>query len=180
LGGVFFRLQVAMTVPVFRPLLSRISGTLSLCAILVVLALFSDPASAAPRALFKTAAFGAPDTLEVFVLYVQFEEEVPDETGTTGTGSFGSDKDISYDLDPNGESIRRSADYLTKRFQFAQDYFDKVSGGRVVIKPRLFPEPRQNGLVPVESYRLKRMKSYNPALEYWSFRFPKKTMEIVF
>jgi hypothetical protein len=154
-----------MTVPVFRPLLSRISGTLSLCAILVVLALFSDPASAAPRALFKTAAFGAPDTLEVFVLYVQFEEEVPDETGTTGTGSFGSDKDISYDLDPNGESIRRSADYLTKRFQFAQDYFDKVSGGRVVIKPRLFPEPRQNGLVPVESYRLKRMKSYNPALE---------------
>ncbi len=124
------------------------------------------PAAAAPAKLFKSAAIGTPDTLEVFVLYVEFaSEELSDEKSTTGWGTFGSDKD-KYDLDPNGSSLRRSAYYLTKRFEFAQDYFDKVSGGRVVIKPRIFPAPNANNDSLVVPIRLsKRMKAYNPALE---------------
>ncbi len=131
-------------------------------------ALAPDPAHAAPRPspfLAKTAANGEPDTLEVFVLYVEFKDETDaaDEPGTTGKGTFGSDKDLDYELDPNG-SVRLRTPYLTRRFEFAQDYFDKVSGGRVVIEPRIFPPPSNDSVVT--PLRLEeRMKFYNPAFE---------------
>jgi len=107
-----------------------------------------------------------PDTLDVFVLYVEFEDEgdANNEATTTGKGYFGSDKDMSYTLDPNGEQIRRSAYYLTKRFEFAQNYFDKVSGGRVVIRPRIFPPPGGDSLITPPKLD-DRMKAYNPAFE---------------
>lgn len=127
------------------------------------------PAQAAPARpvplLAKTTAVSDPDTLEVFVLYVEFKHETDadDEPGTTGLGYFGSDKDISYKLDPNG-SFRYNAPYLVKHFEFAQNYFDKVSGGRVVIRPRIFPPPGGDSVVtPIQLHD--RMKAYNPALE---------------
>ncbi len=128
-------------------------------------------------ALGAAAALFAPspaqaqpvDTLEVFVLYIEFEDErdAGDEPTTTGRGVFGSatGKDHEYTLDPTGSAKRRSADYLLKRFDFAQDYFDKVSGGRVVIKPRIFPPPDGNNLVNNPPRLKDRMKAYNPAFE---------------
>lgn len=117
----------------------------------------------------KTAsAQSAPlDTLEVFCLYVEFaSEEVngkDDEAATTGKGTFGSDKEISYTLDPNGESIRKSTFYLDKHFEFARNYYEKVSGGRITVVPRFFPRPNGDGLIE-KPFRLpQRMKAYNPA-----------------
>src|SRR5450631_2690351 len=102
-----------------------------------IISLFCGIASAAlPHPLFKAAAIGStPDTLEVFVMYVEFQDETDanDEPGTTGLGTFGSDKDFSYTLDPNGSKIRSSRYYLEKHFEFARNYFDKVSNGRLVI-----------------------------------------------
>ncbi len=117
--------------------------------------------SAAPPVSAQT-----PDTLEVFVLYIEFlDEGSNNEPGTTGRGVFGSDPDLTYTLDPNG-TFRRSAAYLEKRFEFARDYFDKVSDGRVVIlPPRLFPAADPDGLVNGIPNLRDRMKAYNPALQ---------------
>ena len=43
----------------------------------------------------------AVDTLDVFVLRVQFKEESPNNSLTTGTGLFDSDT-ATYNLDPSG------------------------------------------------------------------------------
>lgn len=110
------------------------------------------------------------DTLDVFVLYIEFEDEgdANNEPTTTGRGTFGSatGADHNYALDPNSPSFRRSAYYLTKRFEYVQNYFDQVSGGRVVIKPRIFPPPTasQDSLITPPRL-LERMKFYNPAFE---------------
>jgi M6 family metalloprotease-like protein len=123
--------------------------------------------AAAPRPLFKSMANGQPDTLEVWVIYVQFERELDaeDVASTTGNGWFGSDKDRlkynNYTLDPGDETVRRNRDYLLRHFDFARDYFNKVSGGRVVIVPRILPE---NGDVNIVQLNEK-MKFYNPAIE---------------
>ncbi|HEX2613759.1 MAG TPA: hypothetical protein VHO02_09205, partial [Fibrobacteria bacterium] len=71
----------------------------------------------------------------------------------------------SYKLDPNGSFRGQYPHYLLKHFDFAQSYFDKVSGGRVVIRPRIFPPPVGSDSL-ITPLRLKdRMKAYNPALE---------------
>ena len=86
------------------------------------------------------ASFAA-DTLEVFALLVQFQEEKTDNSLTTGTGVFDSDnkeKD-AYSLDPPGR--RGSPSYWLKHFDFANNYFNAVSGGKLVVKARVFPDP---------------------------------------
>ena len=86
------------------------------------------------------ASFAA-DTLEVFALLVQFQEEKTDNSLTTGTGVFDSDnkeKD-AYSLDPPGR--RGSPSYWLKHFDFANNYFKAVSGGKLVVKARVFPDP---------------------------------------
>src|SRR5690606_5610541 len=119
--------------------------------------------------LAKTAANGEPDTLEVFVLYVEFADETQggssDDPGTTGKGTFGSDtRYTDYTLDPNGPTLRQSAYYLTKRFELMQDYFGKVSAGQVVMEPRLFPPPAGDSIM-APLHLSTRMASYNPAIE---------------
>ena len=53
--------------------------------------------------LFATFPSFAADTLEVFVLRVQFKEEKTDNSLTTGTGLFDSgEKSENYSLDPSG------------------------------------------------------------------------------
>ena len=89
-------------------------------------------------ALF-TSSF-AVDTLEIFALRVQFKQESPDNSLTTGTGRFDSDSDTSsanYSLDPEGH--RASAAYWQKHFDFANAYYGSVSGGNLVIRARIFP-----------------------------------------
>src|SRR5690606_9777504 len=72
------------------------------------------------------------DIFDVFVLYIEFEDEgdANNEPTTTGRGTFGSatGADHNYALDTNSPSFRRSAYYLTKRFEYVQNYFDQVSG----------------------------------------------------
>jgi len=79
----------------------------------------------------------AVDTLEVFVLRVQFKEESPNNSLTTGTGLFDSDT-ATYKLDPSGS--RGKIPYWKKHLEFANSYYNAVSGGELVIKSRIFPE----------------------------------------
>ncbi|MBO4436673.1 MAG: hypothetical protein J5791_07300 [Fibrobacter sp.] len=89
---------------------------------------------------FAPSSF-AVDTLEVFALRVQFQEEKTDNSLTTGTGVFDSDKKEkdAYSLDPPGR--RGTASYWLKHFEFANNYFNAVSGGKLVVKARIFPDP---------------------------------------
>ncbi len=80
----------------------------------------------------------AVDTLQVYAIRVQFAEESPDNSLTTGTGLFDSDKKGDYKLDPSGR--RNSVPYWKKHFEFANAYFNKASGGSVVITSKIFPE----------------------------------------
>jgi hypothetical protein len=121
--------------------------------------------------LFKSsAAAGSQDTLEVFCLYVNFKDELTtgeDQPTTTGLGTFGSaglsktdpEKKNTYTLDPDGV-LRSHKWYLEKHFEFARNYFEKVSNGRVTVIPRIFPHPNDNGTI--EPYQLNQtMKHYN-------------------
>ncbi len=81
----------------------------------------------------------ALDTLEIFAMRVQFREEKPDNSLTTGTGLFDSgERDENYSLDPNGR--RGTVAYWRKHFEFAQAYYQAASNGKVFIKYRIFPE----------------------------------------
>lgn len=89
---------------------------------------------------FALAPSFAADTLEVFAIRVQFAEEKPDNSLTTGNGTFDSDvknKD-AYKLDPPGR--RNSVPYWKKHFDFANAFYKKASNGNLVIKSRIFPE----------------------------------------
>ena len=83
----------------------------------------------------------AVDTLYVYALRVQFQEEKTDNSLTTGTGVFDSDKKEkdAYSLDPPGR--RGTASYWLKHFEFANNYFNAVSDGKLVVKARIFPDP---------------------------------------
>ena len=90
--------------------------------------------------LFCCAPLFAADTLQVYAIRVQFEEEKPDNSLTTGTGLFDSDrsKKGDYKLDPSG--MRNSVSYWKKHFDFANAYFKKASNGNVVIDAHIFPK----------------------------------------
>lgn len=90
--------------------------------------------------LFCCSPLLAVDTLQVYAIRVQFAEENPDNSLTTGTGLFDSDKSKTgdYKLDPSGR--RNSVPYWKKHFEFANAYFNKASGGNVVITSKIFPE----------------------------------------
>src|SRR5690606_12654244 len=154
--GGFFRPQVPMNpvAALSRPLLFHT---------LPVLALYAAALLFAPQPVRAQTV----DTLEVFVLYIEFEDEgdAGDEPTTTGRGVFGSDPDRSYKLDPNGQSFRRSAYYLTVRFEGVHNYSDQASGGRVVIRPRIFPPPDATDSLITPLKLGQRMKAYNPAFE---------------
>ena len=69
---------------------------------------------------FAPKSFSA-DTLQVFALRIQFQEEKTDNSLTTGTGVFGSDKKDkdAYSLDPPDR--RGTASYWLKHFEFANN-----------------------------------------------------------
>jgi hypothetical protein len=83
----------------------------------------------------------AVDTLQVFALRIQFQEEKTDNSLTTGVGLFDIEKKdkSTYSLDPPGR--RGTAGYWLKHFEFAKNYYSTVSGGNVVIDARIFPDP---------------------------------------
>ena len=57
----------------------------------------------------------AADTLEVFVLLVDFKQEKPDNSLTTGDGRFNSDTKVNYKLDPSG--VRANPNYWLRHFE---------------------------------------------------------------
>ena len=79
----------------------------------------------------------AVDTLDVYVLRVQFKKESPDNSLTTGNGWFDSDTS-SFNLDPVGK--RGSIPYWKKHLEFANAYYKAVSGGELFIKVNVFPK----------------------------------------
>ena len=79
----------------------------------------------------------AVDTLDVYVLRVQFKEESPNNSLTTGTGIFDSDT-ATYNLDPSGS--RGSNHYWRKHLEFANAYYQAASGGELFVKVSVFPE----------------------------------------
>ena len=90
--------------------------------------------------LFSFVPTFAADTLQVYAIRVQFAEETPNDNSlTTGTGLFDSDKGKKgdYKLDPSGR--RNSVPYWKKHFDFANAYFNKASNGNVVIDAHIFP-----------------------------------------
>lgn len=90
--------------------------------------------------LFSFVPALAADTLQVYAIRVQFAEETPNDNSlTTGTGLFDSDKGKKgdYKLDPSGR--RNSVPYWKKHFDFANAYFNKASNGNVVIDAHIFP-----------------------------------------
>jgi len=90
--------------------------------------------------LFLLSSLGvfAQDTLEVFVLLVDFKEEKPDNSLTTGNGKFNSDTKATYKLDPSG--ARANANYWLRHFDFVNAYYKAASGGKLAVKARVFPE----------------------------------------
>jgi hypothetical protein len=90
--------------------------------------------------MLSSLSFGL-DTLEIFAIRVEFKEEITDNSLTTGTGLFDSDKDTAnanYSLDPSGR--RASPAYWRKHFEFANVYYQSVSNGSLTIESRIFPE----------------------------------------
>lgn len=81
----------------------------------------------------------AADTLEVFVMLVDFKEEKPaDNALTTGTGKFNSDTKHKYQLDPSG--ARANAGYWKRHFDFANAYFQSASNGKLAVRAEVFPK----------------------------------------
>ncbi len=105
-----------------------------------------------PLLVWLSTAAHAVDTLEVYVLRVEFQKESPDNSLTTGNGLFDSDT-TTVSLDPSGR--RGSVYYWKKHLDFANAYFNAASGGKLVIKSKVFPEDGK-------AYKLdKQMIDYN-------------------
>ena len=80
----------------------------------------------------------AADTLEVFVLLVDFKQEKPDNSLTTGDGRFNSDTKVNYKLDPSG--VRANPNYWLRHFEFVNAFYQAASGGKLAVRARVFPE----------------------------------------
>lgn len=108
----------------------------------------------------------AVDTLEVFVLRVQFKKEAPDNSLTTGTGVFGSDTG-TYNLDPS--ESRGNKYYWQKHLDFANAYYKAASGGELVIKDSILPTIYTLNKQMIDYNRTQKMKGEKTA-EYDSAR----------
>lgn len=84
----------------------------------------------------------ALDTLEVYAFLVDFKKEDPDNSLTTGDGTFNSkEAKKKYRLDADG---RGNHDYWARHFEFAKAYYEAASNNQQTISWRIFPE---NGTV---------------------------------
>ena len=102
----------------------------------------------------------AVDTLEVFVLRVQFKDESPDNSLTTGTGRFDSDT-ATYNLDPSGS--RKSIHYWRKHLGFANSYYQVASGGKLFIKDSILPTVYEINKSMIDYNRTQKMKGEKTA-----------------
>ncbi len=97
--------------------------------------------------LFRTTVPDVPDTLEVVILKVAFQEDT--SPLTTGTGSFNTgDSEDGYALDPVGQ--RDSDAYWQQRFSFANAYYQNASHNQLAIKADIYPKSNSAYLLPRE------------------------------
>ena len=102
----------------------------------------------------------AVDTLQVFVLRVQFKEESPNNSLTTGTGRFDSDT-ATYNLDPSGS--RKSVHYWRKHLDFANAYYQAASGGELVITDSILPTVYELDKPMIDYNRTQKLKGEKTA-----------------
>ena len=102
----------------------------------------------------------AVDTLDVFVLRVQFKKESPNNSLTTGTGRFDSDT-ATYNLDPSEN--RKSVHYWEKHLAFANAYYQAASGGEVFIKSTVWPTVFEIDKPMIDYNRTQKMKGEKTA-----------------
>jgi len=128
--------------------------------------LFAGPSALQDRPLVPIAKSGVagrmaartPDTLEISAFLVEFLKESPNNTFTTGDGTFGSDSSGKTPI----ESFRARRDstraHYLRVFQGVSEYWRTVSGGNLEVEFRVFPEA--SGAKP---YALPRtMGQYSP------------------
>lgn len=111
--------------------------------------LVTSPQSASLRRL----STGTPDTLEIYVIRVEFKKEEKDNSLTTGRGLFGSDEDTAsanYSLDP--QRSRASEEYWLNHIEFANNYFQAASNGKLVIEPKVFPKSGNSRSYQLDKY----------------------------
>ena len=101
----------------------------------------SAPSSArSGLAARSLSSLGGPDTLEVYAFLADFRKESPDNTSTTGDGTFGSDSSTSTPMESwkaRRDSTRR---HFLRVFQGVTSYWRDASGGRLEVVFRVFPE----------------------------------------
>jgi len=83
----------------------------------------------------------AAETLDVRILRVEFKKEEPNNSLTTGDGTFNSSDKDDYKLDPKGK--RGDSAYWISHIEFAKNYFKKASGNKVSIKAEVYPKSKK-------------------------------------
>ncbi|MGA9117419.1 MAG: FG-GAP-like repeat-containing protein [Bacteroidota bacterium] len=101
-----------------------------------------DDAPAGPR-----PAAAAPDTMDLLAVMAEFQEDADDRT--TGTGRF----DMSATTDPIIDPPPRNRQYFEDHLRFLENYFRKVSGGKLILRGRVL-----DGVFTLPG----RMESYSP------------------
>ncbi len=83
----------------------------------------------------------AAETLDIRILRVEFKKEEPDNSLTTGNGTFNSDDKDDYKLDPKGK--RGDSAYWISHIEFAKNYFKKASDNNVSISAEIYPKGKK-------------------------------------
>lgn len=89
------------------------------------------------NSLTSNATLSNEKVIKILAVMVEFQEDKYD--GTTGNGKFGSHYTKAYGdtiLDP----LPHNASYFEDHLEFAKNYFNKVSKGKVKVEYRVLPE----------------------------------------
>lgn len=124
-----------------------------------------------------TTSASDPDTLEIRMFLVDFKREDPDNAQTSGNGTFGSDTCAKCVLEP--ASLRKDPyAHALRTLRFAQDYWHKASGGRLVIRPVIEPAWKYSLGQPMSFFSLPPRASGENKTTYWQ-RTSVRLMELV-
>lgn len=118
-----------------------------------------------------------PDTLEIRLFLVDFKREDPDNAQTSGNGTFGSDTCAKCVLET--PSLRRDPyAHALRTMRFAQDYWHKASGGRLVIRPVIEPGWKYSLEQTMSFFSLPPRATGENKVAYWQ-RTSVRLMELV-
>lgn len=112
-------------------------------------AIFSHPITVAPGSFSPRTFSVVPETLHLLAVMVEFKEEIPDDDRSSGNGRFdlGDSSKKMIDVPPHDKP------YFEQHLLFAENYFRKVSNGKLIVK----------GTILDSVYRLPDvMRAYSP------------------